>query len=62
MRHGRLGTIIWADILAILTLDALLRQLGPPPRGVWALTSSELPWAVPTRRPNLIHYAIGDSA
>jgi hypothetical protein len=25
----------------------LLRQLGLPLRGVWALTSSELPWAVP---------------
>ncbi len=26
---------------------ALLRQLCLPLRGVWALTSSELPWAVP---------------
>jgi len=40
----------------------LLRQLCLPLRGVWALTSSELPWAVPDGRPNLIHCAIGDSA
>ncbi len=29
-----------------LPSSSLLRQLGLPLRGVWALTSSELPWAV----------------
>ena len=29
------------------TRCAVFRQLGLPLRGVWALTSSELPWAVP---------------
>ncbi len=29
------------------TSTQVLRQLGLPLRGVWALTSSELPWAVP---------------
>jgi hypothetical protein len=34
---------------ALGVLCILLRQLGLPLRGMWALTSSELPWAVPDR-------------
>ncbi len=41
---------------------SLLRQLGLPLRGVRALTSLELNTMGRTGRPNLIHYAIGDSA
>ncbi len=36
----------YGDTLAALRAG-LLRQLCLPLRGVWALTSSELPWAVP---------------
>ncbi len=41
---------------------AVLRQLGLPLRGVRALTSSELNTMGRAGRPNLMHYAIGDSA
>jgi hypothetical protein len=48
VRRGR-GPVPLRDHAAAPTSPpgGVLRQLGLPLRGVWALTSSELPWAVP---------------
>ena len=54
IRHTRLKDDIYpsrsldrsSDVFVYLA-SKVLRQLYLPLRGVWALTSSELPWAVP---------------
>ncbi len=46
-RFGGKRNIRWTVYNGTERRSKLMRQLGLPLRGVWALASSELPWAVP---------------